>query len=225
VNRIARVNRVRLACWTALVALIAGLNYYSRFSGSSSSTNGSEIYSWSAFAGGLVVYAIWFGLVLGIAGDRADLLALRRPRMTVPRAAGYAVGAIVLIYVVSALVSLLPLPESPGKEQGLAPTHWEPAHAAAFAANVALFALVAPVVEELMFRGLGQSLLRFLGRWPSIVAVGVTFGLTHGLLEALLVLVPFGIALAYVRDRTDSVYPGMVVHGIFNGAALAFSVL
>jgi len=219
------VNRVRLACWTTLVALIAGLNYYSRFSSSSSSRSGSEIYSWSAFAGGFVVYAIWFGLVLLIAGDRSDLLALRRPRMTVPRAAGYAVGAIVLIYVVSALVSLLPLPESPGKEQGLAPTHWESAHAAAFAANVVLFALVAPVVEELMFRGLGQSLLRFLGRWPSIVTVGVAFGLTHGLLEALLVLVPFGIALAYVRDRTDSVYPGMVVHGIFNGAALAFSVL
>jgi len=55
--------------------------------------------------------------------------------------------------------------------------------------------------------------------------VGLTFGLAHGLLEALLVLVPFGIALAYVRDRTDSVYPGMIVHGLFNGIALAVAVL
>ena len=47
----------------------------------------------------------------------------------------------------------------------------------------------------------------------------------HGLLDALLMLVPFGIALAVLRDRTDSVYPGMVVHALFNGAALAFSVL
>jgi membrane protease YdiL (CAAX protease family) len=219
------VSRIRLACWASLVTVIAALNYYERFSSSSSSGNGSEIYSWSAFAGGLVVYAIWFGLVLAIAVDRGDLLALRRPRITWPRAFGYALGAIVVIYVVSGIVSVLPLPQSPGKEQGLAPTQWEPRHAAAFAANVVLFALVAPVVEELMFRGLGQSLLRFLGRWPSIVVVGVSFGLTHGLLEALLVLIPFGIVVAYVRDRTDSVYPGMVVHGIFNGAALALSVL
>jgi uncharacterized protein len=88
-----------------------------------------------------------------------------------------------------------------------------------------LYALVAPVVEELTFRGLGQSLLAFLGRWPAIVVVGISFGLAHGLVEALLVLVPFGIALAWLRDRTKSVYPGMIVHGLFNGVALAVAVL
>ena len=46
------------------------------------------------------------------------------------------------------------------------------------------------------------------------------FGLAHGLVEALLVLVAFGIALAWLRDRTDSVLPGMLVHAFFNGAAL-----
>jgi membrane protease YdiL (CAAX protease family) len=59
---------------------------------------------------------------------------------------------------------------------------------------------------------------------PSIVLVGVAFGLAHGLVEALLVLVPFGIALAWLRDRTASVVPGMLVHGLFNGAALALIV-
>ncbi len=129
------------------------------------------------------------------------------------------------IYAVEAVVSLLPLPVSPGKEQGLTPTHWEPSHAGAFAANLVLFALVAPLVEELTFRGLGQSLLGFLGRWPSIALAGLAFGLAHGLVEALLVLVPFGIALAWVRDRTNSVVPGIVVHGLFNGLALAAAVL
>src|SRR5205807_195891 len=141
------------------------------------------------------------------------------------RAAAFAIAAVFAVYAVEAIVSAIPLPQSPGKEQGLAPTHWEPAHAGAFAANVVLYALVAPVVEELTFRGVGQSLLGFLGRWPAIVLVGASFGLAHGLLEALLVLVPFGIALAWLRSRTDSVYPGMVVHGIFNGVALAAAVL
>jgi membrane protease YdiL (CAAX protease family) len=219
------VNSVRLACWTALVAAIAGLNYYARFTDSSSSSGRDEIYSWSAFTGGLIVYAVWLGLVIAIAADRTDLLALRRPRSSWGRALGVALGGIVAIYVVSGIVSVIPLPQSPSNEQGLTPTQWEPRYAAAFAANVVLFAVVAPFVEELMFRGLGQSLLRFLGRWPSIVLVGVAFGASHGLVEALLVLVPFGIVVAYVRDRTDSVYPGMLVHAAFNGAALALSVL
>jgi len=221
------VNRARLACWTALVAVIAALNYAARFSGSNAATTHSArnaVYSYSTFAGGLVVYVFWLGLILAIAAGRTDLLALRRPR-SLPRAAGLAVAAIVAIYAVEAVVSVLPLPESPGKEQGLTPTHWEPSHAGAFAANLVLFALVAPLVEELTFRGLGQSLLGILGRWPSIVLAGLAFGLAHGLVEALLVLVPFGIALAWVRDRTNSVYPGIAVHGLFNALALVAAVL
>jgi len=221
------VNRGRLIAWTALVGAIAALNYGSRFSGSNAATTHSArdaVYSYSTFAGGLVVYLFWLALVLAIAVDRWNLLALHRP-LSWPRAAGLAFGAIVIVFVVEGLVSLIPLPESPGKEQGLTPTHWEPSHAGAFAANLVLFALVAPVVEELTFRGVGQSLLRPLGRWQSIVLVGIAFGVAHGLLEALLVLVPFGIALAWLRDRTRSVFPGIVVHGLFNGIALAAAVL
>jgi membrane protease YdiL (CAAX protease family) len=217
--------RARLLCWTGLVVVIAGLNYGSRFSGSGTSSNArNAVYSYSTFAGGLIVYVFWLGIVLAIAIDRWDLLVLRRPRSW-SRAAGLAVSAVVAIYLFEAIVSLIPLPQSPGKEQGLTPTHWEPAHAGAFAANVVLFALVAPIVEELTFRGLGQSLLAFLGRWPAIVLTGLAFGAAHGLVEALLILVPFGIALAWLRDRTRSVYPGIVVHGLFNGIALAAAVL
>lgn len=218
------MSRARLAGWTGLVGLLAAINYYGRFAGSHATASNDEVYSYSAFAGGIIVYLVWLGVVLWIAGGRRDLLALRRPA-SIARAVGLAAAAVVAVYVVEGIVSVIPLPESPGKEQGLAPTHWEPSHAGAFAANVVLFALVAPVVEELTFRGVGQSLLAFVGRWPSIVVVGVSFGLAHGLVEALLVLVPFGIALAWLRDRTGTVLPGMLVHAVFNGAALAFVVV
>jgi membrane protease YdiL (CAAX protease family) len=222
---LATINQTRLACWVALVAAIATLNYAARFSGGSGSTSGRDaVYSWSTFANGMIVYAFWLGLVLAIAIDRWDLLALRKPRSW-SRAAGLAISAVVAIYAFEVVVSLIPLPQSPSHEQGLTPTHWEPAHARAFAANIVLFAIVAPVVEELTFRGVGQSLLAFLGRWPSMIVVGFAFGAAHGLVEALLVLVPFGIALAWLRDRTKSVLPGMVVHGLFNGIALAAAVL
>jgi putative hydrolase of the HAD superfamily len=219
-------NRPRLTAWAGFVALIAILNYASRFSGSGSSTASSrqEVYSYTTFAGGLVLYAVWLGVVLLIAIDRFDLLAFRPPRGW-GRALGIAAGVIVAIFLWEVVVAQLPLPESPGKEQGLTPSHWEPSHAGAFAANVVLFAMIAPFVEELTFRGVGQSLLRFLGRWPSIVVVGIAFGLAHGLVEALLVLVPFGAGLAWLRDRTESVLPGMLVHALFNGVALAAAVL
>ena len=216
--------QTRLTCWVALVAAIGTLNYAARFTGGSASSNArNAVYSYSTFANGLIVYLFWLGLVLAIAIDRWDLLALRRPRSW-GAAVRFGIAAVFAIYALELIVSVLPLPQSPSKEQGLTPTHWEPAHAGAFAANIVLFAIVAPVVEELTFRGLGQSLLAFLGRWPSIVIVGFAFGLAHGLLEALLVLVPFGIALAWLRDRTQSVYPGMIVHALFNGIALAASV-
>jgi membrane protease YdiL (CAAX protease family) len=218
---------IRLAFWAVFVGLIAVINYAARFSGSGGvgqKSSHEEIYSYTTFVGGTILYAVWLGIVLLIAVDHFDLLALRRP-LSWLRAFGLAAAVVVVIWLWEIVVSLLPLPESPGKEQGITNVQWEPAHAGAFAANLVLFAVVAPFVEELTFRGEGQSLLRFLGRWPSILLVGLAFGLAHGLVEALLVLVPFGILLAWLRDRTESVVPGMIVHGLFNGAALALIVV
>ena len=53
---------------------------------------------------------------------------------------------------------------------------------------------------------------------------GLAFGLAHGLVLGLPVLTIFGITLGWLRWKTGSVYPGMVVHGIFNGAALLAAV-
>ncbi len=216
----------RLAFWTAFVGCIALLNYSVRFAGGNArhASGHVSLYSYSTFVGGTVVYAIWLGVVLLICINRFDLLALRRPESSwrAVRLAGVAIAA---VWVLEWLVSLIPLPQSPAHEQGITTVHWEPAHAGAFALNVLLFAGVAPFVEELTFRGAGQSLLSFLGSVPSIIIVGVAFGLAHGLVEALLVLVPFGIVLAWLRDRADSVVPGMFVHALFNGAALAAAVL
>ena len=215
------MSHTRLICWAALVAAVAALEYSARFSSTAAKNSRNDVYSYSAFGSGVIFYAFVIGLVLAIAYDRVDLLALRRPAA---RAAALAAGLLVSVYAWELLVSLLPI-RNPGKEQGLTPTHWEPSHAGAFAANLVLFTVIAPAVEELTFRGVGQSLLRFTGRWPSILLVGVAFGVWHGLVQALLVLIPFGIGLAYLRDRTRSVLPGMVVHGLFNGVALALAVL
>ena len=81
-----------------------------------------------------------------------------------------------------------------------------------------------PFVEELTYRGLGYSLLERFGRWPAIVSVGLLFGLAHGLVESLPVLAVFGAVLAWIRSRTGSVYPGMLLHSLFNLVALVAAV-
>jgi membrane protease YdiL (CAAX protease family) len=218
----APVHKTRLTAWVLLVGAVAGLEYAARFSGSTNSASTrNEVYSYSAFASGLVFYGLILVVALAIAYERTDFLVLRRPGGHPMRTAA---GVFISIYFVEVLVTLLPI-RNPGNEQGLTPAHWEPAHAGAFAANVVLLAGVAPIIEELAFRGVGQSLLQPFGRWPSILGIGVAFGVWHGLVQAELVLVPFGIGLAYLRDRTRSTIPGMFVHAAFNGLALALSVL
>src|SRR4051794_11158612 len=216
------MNGVRLGFWVLLVGAVATINYAAY--GDNRGT-GEEIYSYSSFADGMVFYAVILGLTLLIAIDRFDLLAMRRPTLHLGRIARVAGAAVVLVLVWETFITWLPI-ENPGTEQGLTPSGWESSHAGAFAANALLFVLFAPFVEELLFRGLGQSLLRnAIGATPAIVAVGVAFGAWHGLLYALLVLIPFGCALAWIRQRTESVWPGMVVHALFNAFAITVSLL
>ena len=112
----------------------------------------------------------------------------------------------------------------PGREQGVTPDTWQPEHAAAYIANGIVIVMVAPIVEELTFRGLGYSVLARYGRWVAIIGTGLAFALAHGLVDAFPLLAAFGFGLAYLRSRVDSVYPGMIVHGLFNAVALTVAV-
>jgi membrane protease YdiL (CAAX protease family) len=209
-----------LVLWSGFVVAFASLSYTVRF------TEGKPpkdlLYKWSTVEGNLIQFAIIAAIAYGIAGlgDRRRLFALRRPTSW-RRALGIAVGiAIGMAVLIAALDPLL----HPGREQGVTPDTWQPDRAAPYIANGIVIAVVAPIVEELTFRGLGYSLLVRYGRWTAIVLVGVAFGLAHGLVDAFPFLAAFGAGLAYLRSRVDSVYPGIVVHGLFNAVALTVAV-
>jgi len=63
-----------------------------------------------------------------------------------------------------------------------------------------------------------------LGPWSRVIVTGIRFGAAHGLLIALPVLAFFGIVVGWLRVRTDSIYPPMLLHATFNGTALLVSV-
>jgi len=210
----------RLVAWGALAGILAAASYAARLLGPH--TPGDVLYLWSTFVGALIQYGVMFVLILAIAhGLDRTLLALEIP-VALGRALGR--GIIALVVIVGATAALSPFLDA-GGEQGLVPKSWDSSRAVPFLANAAVVCLVAPFVEELLFRGLGFGLLRqFIGPWPAILITGVAFGLAHGLVAGLPVLAIFGVTLGWLRWQTGSVYPGMIVHGLFNAMALVAAV-
>jgi membrane protease YdiL (CAAX protease family) len=210
----------KLAGWLALVAALAIGNYAARFEGGNPPKN--VLYHWDNVVGGTIQFLVILGIALYIARGAPELLALRRPRSWAG-ALGSALVVLVGVYVLSAVLGPI---LHPGREQGLTPDHWDSSRAAPFFANAILICVIAPFVEEITFRGVGFGLLKArFGVEPAIVGSAVLFGLAHGLVEALPLLVAFGIGLAWLRERQGSTIPGMILHGTFNAIALAASLL
>ena len=179
-------------------------------------------YRWESSIFGGIQYAILLGIVMLLTRgfDRREFLALRRPRSWW-RAAGISGVVIFTVFVVTAVVAQF---GNADEEQGLIPDRFDSSRAAQFAAYAAVVVLVAPIVEELMFRGAGYGLLERFGPTRAALLVGLAFALVHGLLIGFPVIATFGIGLAFLRGRTDSIYPCILLHSSFNAFGLAVGI-
>lgn len=87
---------------------------------------------------------------------------------------------------------------------------------------VAMAVLVAPLVEETVFRGyLYPMFARWLGVVPSIIVTGFLFGLMHGpqlggAKSMILVMSLVGIVFTLARARTGSVFASFLMHLGYN---------
>lgn len=207
--------------WLAFVAIFSALNYTARFSGPSPPKD--VAYRWESSIGALIQFAVVLAIVLLIARSRnkREFFALRRPTSW-GLAAAISLVVVVAILLIAQALSPFADPEA---EQGLIPTYWDPDRIAQFAAFAFAVTIVGPIVEELMFRGAGFSLLEPFGQWTAVIGSGVAFGLVHGLLEGLPIITAFGLGLAYLRSRTQSLYPCVLLHATFNAAGLALGLL
>jgi membrane protease YdiL (CAAX protease family) len=220
VPRSAR-SETRLAVWLLFVLAFVALNYAGRAEGDPPPED--LLYRWTTFveAGLQVVFMLVFVLAICWRGPAVELLALRKPSSW--RAARRITLAVVAAIVVVA-VALEPVLHA-GDEQGFVPERWDSSRAAPFAANFVIAALLFPIVEELIFRGAGFALFARFGRLTAVVATGVLFALAHGLINALPVLIVFGLGLGWLRERTQSVVPCIAAHALFNALALAAVVV
>jgi membrane protease YdiL (CAAX protease family) len=240
----------RLIAWLVLVGVLAAMSfagnalvseqtsqpqspvYYSEQTPDGGTASGymqpaaphnDAFYHYVTGIGGFVQYAIILTLVLLIAHGlpRRQTFALYRPKSW-PRATGLVLGVLAATYVASGLVAAAI--GSGGQPDQALPDFWDGSRAGQFALMFIVIAVVAPIVEELTFRGLGFGLLSGFGSRNALLATAVLFGLYHGFVIALPLFVIAGLALGWLRMRTGSVYPCMVMHGLFNASALILAV-
>jgi len=96
---------------------------------------------------------------------------------------------------------------------------------------MAMAVLVAPLVEETVFRGYLYPLFaKSFGIANSVILTGVLFGLMHGAQlgwtwSLVLVLVTVGIVFTFVRARTGSVFASFLLHLGYNSVIALITIL
>ena len=101
------------------------------------------------------------------------------------------------------------------------------------ALTLAHVALLVPIAEEFIWRGMVQPGIRSaLGAWPGIAITTVLFTLIHwgalapeGRVVGLSMLVALALGLGILRERTGSVRAPIVVHALFNALNVALTLL
>jgi len=89
-----------------------------------------------------------------------------------------------------------------------------------------LAVVVAPLIEETVFRGMFQSMIRsHLGRpWPAIIATSVLFVMVHANLSHWPALFALSLGLGYAYEKSGSLFRPIFMHVLFNGATIALKL-
>jgi uncharacterized protein len=89
--------------------------------------------------------------------------------------------------------------------------------------SAALTCVVAPVCEEMLFRGyIFSALSNWKGLWPAAIITGLIFGGVHATSAPAVDLAPLaalGFALCLLYRATGSLYPCIALHSVNNSVA------
>lgn len=85
-----------------------------------------------------------------------------------------------------------------------------------------LLVVIAPVFEELLFRGyLFGRIRERKGFWFSAILTSLTFAALHGQLNVGIDVFILSLFLCYLREKFQAIWPGVLVHALKNGLAYA----
>jgi membrane protease YdiL (CAAX protease family) len=164
-------------------------------------------------------------------------------------------GAFFAIGLLSAIVAVAPLGRAAIPALGLRPSNWKylvfgPLATLALSVAVSqlgiepqgmkqvldfvpnrlvlsllLLAVLAPLVEELVFRGLIYGWVA--GRWGGLAGLiisSIAFAAAHFEPAHVVLVLPLGLLFGWMRWRTDSLLPSLVAHILNNGFAVLAAV-
>ena len=86
-------------------------------------------------------------------------------------------------------------------------------------------AVFTPIIEELVFRGFVLDVAsEAYGKWGAIFISALLFSIIH--IEPISIINAFfgGIIYGYVRIRTDSLWPTIFLHSIWNAHLYVISI-
>ncbi len=212
---------MRALAWLAVTSAFAAVNFYAV--SQANDREGDVVYSYDVLASAIVAYGLLLAIVFALtAGSpRRELLALRAPASW-GRAIGLSFGGLLAIFAGATFLLWL---TRAGDEQNLAPERWDGSRAGEYAASFVAIVLIGPVAEELLYRGVGVGLLEQYGQLTAIGVTALMFGLGHGLLLSLGAFIWFGVVTAWIRICTNSLYPALIVHSLFNAFGMIVPLL
>ena len=86
--------------------------------------------------------------------------------------------------------------------------------------------VVAPVCEEIVFRGYLYGVAkRYCGPFVGALGTALAFAAAHASLVALLPLALFGLLLAWLYERTGSIWAPIAAHACFNAATVTIQLI
>lgn len=206
-----------------MIAAVAGLSYWSRFAEGNEALRSDVFFRWSTAIGTFALDGVLLGLMLVIARGLPlrDAFALRAPPSW-RRAARIGAAALAASWGTSLVIELLV--GHAVREQAV-PQFFDASRIAAFALNALAIGVFVPIVEESTCRGIGFFLLEGYGERAAVVGSAVAFALAHGAVLDLPWVLVTGLGLGYLRWRSQSLFPCVVLHATVNGVAVAVSAL
>ena len=215
----------RLTAWKAVVGffvavvavVLASLLLTIPFAAAGADLDGGAFVIAGTVVQDVVVIAVAWSRVRELGTPSAHTFGLRSFR---PSAVGWTLLALVAYLVLTSIYTVLVDPPSEQLPSGLEDADTD--LALALATGLLLIG-VAPLAEEVFFRGyLYQSFRNSFGVLPGALLSGLLFGAIHLELFKLVQLAILGVILALLFEKTQSLWPPIILHAVNNSLAFAY---